>query len=129
MTGRELSWVVTSKKRLALIFAEVLDFDPKSLNSMEEGKLQESEKFWLSWFIIMLLDRSDHQIIWLPDGNEISDREKHLIQSPKLILAFVWNSHGFQLVDAIPCQKERYSRPSTISERFHRDPYSACGER
>jgi hypothetical protein len=40
-------------------------------------------------------------MIWLPDGDEISDREKHKIQSLKLMLTFVWNPHGFQVVDAM----------------------------
>jgi hypothetical protein len=39
---------------------------------------------------------------WLPDGCEIPGREKHMIQSPKLMPVFVWNPHGFQIVDAMP---------------------------
>jgi hypothetical protein len=69
-------------------------------------------------------------MIWLPDGDEIIDREKHMIQSPKLMLPFVWNPHGFQVVDvmpchAMPCQIERFSRPPTISEMF--SPRSLLG--
>jgi hypothetical protein len=41
-------------------------------------------------------------MIWLSDGDEIPDRQKHMIQSPKLMLTFVWNPHGFQVVDTIP---------------------------
>jgi hypothetical protein len=54
--------------------------------------------------MILLVDRSDHEMIWLPDGDgdEISDREKHMIESPKLMPAFVWNPHAFQVVDAMP---------------------------
>jgi hypothetical protein len=32
----------------------------------------------------------------------VPDREKCMIQSPKLTVMFVWNPHGFQVVDAIP---------------------------
>jgi hypothetical protein len=53
--------------------------------------------------MVRLVNKSDYQMIWLPDGDEVSDRERHRIQSPKLMLPFVWNSHGFQVADAIPC--------------------------
>jgi hypothetical protein len=66
--------------------------------------------------MILLVDRSDHEMIWLPDGDEVPDREKHMIQNPKLMLTFVWNPHEFQVVDAM--QQERCSRPPTISEIF-----------
>jgi hypothetical protein len=68
--------------------------------------------------MVLFVDRSDYEMIWLPDGDEIPDREKHMIQSPKLMLTVVWNPHGFQVVDAVSCQKERFSRPSNISEIF-----------
>jgi hypothetical protein len=42
-------------------------------------------------------------MIWLLDGDEVLDREKRMIQSPKLMLTFVWNPHGFQVVDIMPC--------------------------
>jgi hypothetical protein len=51
--------------------------------------------------------RSDHEMIWLPDGDEVSDREKHMIQSSKFKQTFVWNPHGFQVVDAMPCHAKR----------------------
>jgi hypothetical protein len=68
--------------------------------------------------MVPLDDRSDHEMIWLPDGDEVPDREKHMIQSPTLMLMFVWNPHGFQVVDAMSRQKERYSHPPPISEIF-----------
>jgi hypothetical protein len=42
-----------------------------------------------------------HNIIWLSNGDEIPDWKKHMIQSPKLMLMFVWNRHGFEVVDAM----------------------------
>jgi hypothetical protein len=33
--------------------------------------------------------------------DEVPNREKHKIQSPKLMLTFVWNPHGFQVVDVM----------------------------
>jgi hypothetical protein len=78
----------------------------------------------------LLVDRSSHDLIWLADRDEIPDREKHMIQSPKLMPMFVWNPHGFQLVDAMPChampcQQETCSRPPKISEIF--SPKSLLG--
>jgi hypothetical protein len=52
--------------------------------------------------MILFVGRSDQEIIWLPDEDEVPDREKHTIQSPKLILSFVWNPHGLSVVDAMP---------------------------
>jgi hypothetical protein len=46
-------------------------------------------------------------MIWLPDGDEIRDREKDRIQSLKLMLMFVWNPHGFQVADAMPCYAKK----------------------
>jgi hypothetical protein len=75
--------------------------------------------------MILRVDRSDHEIIWLPDGDEVPDREKHMIHNPKLMLTFVWNPYGFQVVDAMPYRKETSSRPLTISEIF--SPKSSLG--
>jgi hypothetical protein len=50
--------------------------------------------------------------------DEVSDREKPMIQSPKLMQTFMWNPHGFQVVDAMPSQNERSSRSPTRSEIF-----------
>jgi hypothetical protein len=73
--------------------------------------------------MVILVDRSDSEMIWLPGGDEVPDREKRMIQSRKLMLMFAWNPDRFQVVDAMPChvmpyEKERCSRPSTISEIF-----------
>jgi hypothetical protein len=68
--------------------------------------------------MVLLVDRSDHEMIWLPNGEEILNQEKHRIQSPKLMPTFVWNLHGLQIVDAMRCQKERCSWLLTISEIF-----------
>jgi hypothetical protein len=68
--------------------------------------------------MVLFVDRSDHEMIWLPYGDEVPEREKYMIQSPILMLTFVWNPYGFQVVDAMPDQKDKCSRPPTISERF-----------
>jgi hypothetical protein len=73
--------------------------------------------------MILLVDRSGHEMFWLPDGEDVPDWEIHTIQSPKLMLTFVWNPHGFHIVDdmpchAMPCRKERWSRLPTIFEIF-----------
>jgi hypothetical protein len=51
--------------------------------------------------MVLLVDRSDHEMIWLPDGDEAPDQEKHMIQSPKLVSKCVRNPDGFQVVDAM----------------------------
>jgi hypothetical protein len=57
-----------------------------------------------SWHDIVTLDESrfypntDHEQIWLALGEAASDRERHMIQSPKLILTFVWGVTGFHVI-------------------------------
>jgi hypothetical protein len=51
--------------------------------------------------MVLLVGRSYHEMIWLPDGNEVPDRKKHMIYSPKLVLMFACNPHGFQVVDSM----------------------------
>jgi hypothetical protein len=58
--------------------------------------LEESRVF------VLLVGRSDHEMIWLRDGDEVFYREKHKIQSSKLVLTFVWNLHEFQVIDVMP---------------------------
>jgi hypothetical protein len=55
--------------------------------------------------------------------DEIPDREKHMIQSPKSMLTFVWNPHGFQTGNGM--LKERCSRPLLFQKYSHRDRFVA----
>jgi hypothetical protein len=41
-------------------------------------------------------------MIWLPYRNEVPDREKRMIESLTMMSIFIWNFHGFTLVDPIP---------------------------
>jgi hypothetical protein len=41
-------------------------------------------------------------MIWLPDGDEVPDRERAHDSEPEMMQTFVWNSDGFQ-ADAMPC--------------------------
>jgi hypothetical protein len=53
--------------------------------------------------MVMLVDRSDHEMIWLPDGDDVPDRAKDMIQSSKLMPKFLWNPHGLQIVNVMSC--------------------------
>jgi hypothetical protein len=50
---------------------------------------------------------TNYEMIWLQDGDEIRDREKPMVQSPKLMLPFVWNPRGLQVVDVMSCHSKR----------------------
>jgi hypothetical protein len=56
-------------------------------------------------------------MIWLPDGDEIPDREKHMIQSPKLMRTFFWNPDGSQAVDGMSCYAKRRDVHATYDIR------------
>jgi histone-lysine N-methyltransferase SETMAR len=40
-------------------------------------------------------------MIWLQSGEKVPERERHVIQSKKLMLTIVWNPNGFHLVNAL----------------------------
>jgi histone-lysine N-methyltransferase SETMAR len=48
-----------------------------------------------SWFYL----NTDHEFIWLQPNAEVPEREKHTVQSEKVMLTIVWNSVGFHLID------------------------------
>jgi histone-lysine N-methyltransferase SETMAR len=48
-----------------------------------------------SWFYL----RTDHEFIWLQADEEVPERERHTIQSEKVMLTIVWNPTGFHLID------------------------------
>jgi hypothetical protein len=60
-----------------------------------------------TWHDVVTLDESwfylstDHELIWLPAGASILDRERYMIRFLKLIPTAVWNPHGFHLVDSL----------------------------
>jgi hypothetical protein len=66
-------------------------------------------------------------MIWLPNGDKISDWEKHMIQIAKLVSIFVWNPHEFQVVDTTPWHaKRRDIHGHLLYPKYsHQDRYSA----
>jgi hypothetical protein len=60
------------------------------------------------WHDVVTLDESrfswnnDHDLMWLPPGDAVPDRERYTIQSPKLMLTIVWNPGGFHIVNFLP---------------------------
>jgi histone-lysine N-methyltransferase SETMAR len=60
------------------------------------------------WHNIVTLDESwfywnsDHDLVWLPLGYAVPDRERYTIQSPKFMLPIVWNIGGFHIVNFLP---------------------------
>jgi hypothetical protein len=59
----------------------------------EEARIGWGYTFALdeSWFMVLLVNRSGHEMIWLPDGDVVPDRTKHIIQTSKLMPKFVQN--------------------------------------
>jgi hypothetical protein len=69
-------------------------------------------------------------MIWLPDGDEVPDREKRMIQSPKLVLTFVWNSMDFKLL--MPCHampKQEMFTAAYDLRNILTEIVARCGER
>jgi hypothetical protein len=50
-----------------------------------------------SWFYL----NADHESIWLPPDETVPERERHTVQSEKLMLAIVWNSNGFRVINVL----------------------------
>jgi len=61
-----------------------------------------------SWRYMIALDESwfylstDYESIWLPSGDTAPERERKMINSPKMMLTIVWNPHGFHVIDVLP---------------------------
>jgi hypothetical protein len=61
-----------------------------------------------SWHDIVTLDESwfylhtDHEPIWTQPDAEIPEKERHTVQSQKVMLTIVWNPGGFHLVNILP---------------------------
>jgi hypothetical protein len=59
------------------------------------------------WHDIVTLDESwiyllsEHNMMWTAPGEIVVDREWHTVQSPKFMLAVVWNPTGFH----VPCSE------------------------
>jgi hypothetical protein len=61
-----------------------------------------------SWHDIMTLDESwfylhtDHELIWAHPNAEIPERERHTVQSQKMMLTIISNPGGFHWVNIMP---------------------------
>jgi hypothetical protein len=62
----------------------------------------------LKWHNIVTLYKSwvyvytEHEMIWVSAGETVSDRERRMIQSPKLMLTVMWNLSEFPVVKSLP---------------------------
>jgi hypothetical protein len=51
-----------------------------------------------SWFYL----NGDHELIWIQGYEEITERERHTVQSEKMMIEIVWNPSGFHLIKLLP---------------------------
>jgi hypothetical protein len=62
---------------------------------------------WRSWHGIVTLDKSwfylntDHELIWAQPDAEIPEKERHTVQSQKMMLTIVWNPGGYHLFNIL----------------------------
>jgi hypothetical protein len=62
----------------------------------------------IAWQNIITLDEllfyfdPGHELIWLAPGEMISEREEHIIQSPKMMVTVAWNTSEFHVLAALP---------------------------
>jgi hypothetical protein len=60
------------------------------------------------WAHIVTLDESwfylstDHEMTWLQSDEKVPKRERHTIQSTKLMLVIVWNPCGYHVITVLP---------------------------
>jgi histone-lysine N-methyltransferase SETMAR len=61
-----------------------------------------------AWHYIVTLDElwlylsTDHELIWLPHGEKVPERERHTVQSKKFMPTIVWNPRQFHLMNVLP---------------------------
>jgi hypothetical protein len=60
-----------------------------------------------AWHDVITLDEfwfyfsTDHEFIWLAPGEDIPERGRHTIHSPKTMVTIAWNTTGFHVVTAL----------------------------
>jgi histone-lysine N-methyltransferase SETMAR len=73
-----------------------------------------------SWHDIVTLDEfwfylhTDHEFIWLQADEEVPERERHTIQSEKVMLTIVWNPTGFHLIDFLS-RRAKFNRTHYVT--------------
>jgi hypothetical protein len=61
-----------------------------------------------SWHDMVTLDESwfylnmNHELLWLQQDEENAERERHTVQSEKVMITIVWNPSGFHLIKLLP---------------------------
>jgi hypothetical protein len=98
-TNRHLRWVphflTPGQKELRVQMAtELLSILAIQRTRQWHGIVTLGE-LWFYW-------NSNHDLMWLPPGNAVPDRERYTNQSPKLMLAIVWSPSGFHVVNCLP---------------------------
>jgi hypothetical protein len=70
-----------------------------------------------SWFYLNM----GHELIWLQLDEEIPERERHTVQSEKMIITIVWNLSGFHLIKLRP-KEFKFNASYDITQII--DPFS-----
>jgi hypothetical protein len=58
-----------------------------------------------SWFQLS----TDHESIWPPSGEQVPERERHMIQSKKFMVTILWNPSRLLLVTVFPTARKSNS--------------------
>jgi hypothetical protein len=98
-TVRHLRWVPhilsdQQKQRRVECSRELLTL----LESQQRRDWQDIVTLDESWFYFT----TDHEQIWLPSEGRVPERERKMIQSPKLMLTIAWNPAGFHVIAFLP---------------------------
>jgi hypothetical protein len=66
-------------------------------------------------------------VIWLAQGQEVPQRERHMVESLKMMIMIVWSSIGFHAADVIP-RGSQFNPDSSVSIILQRFPDWRVGE-
>jgi hypothetical protein len=58
---------------------------------------------------------TEHEFVWLSQGEKVPEREKHPIQSKRFMLTIVWNPRGFSLIDVL-AKGHKFNAPEYVPE-------------
>jgi hypothetical protein len=83
-----------SKMERAILSIELL----RQLRSIEHHGWHFIITLGESWFYLS----TDHEQIWLHVEEQPSERPRHTIQNPKIMVTIAWNPLRFHLLDALP---------------------------
>jgi hypothetical protein len=75
---------------------------PQQLLSVLERQERRSWHDMVTLYELFFYFNMDHELIWLQPDEGIPERERHTVQSEKVMITIAWNPRAFHLIKLLP---------------------------